>query len=244
MNKLFLAAATAALAATAVAAQPEALAVQAREFEAQASAAVAPLASVDAFAGVPECGIVDAQTLRAWTLEEAQARAQPCLDAVARRDGAAIRAEIGFVAAAAVGRPAQPGLLIKTDLVPGGADDRSLSSALSRRGGRLLGQPARLLARGDVGPESVSAVQETVRRCIVADVVRPIRSGSDFIGIYGRCLTSDASLAIRDLRAADGLSVALKTAQPSAAAVALNGYVTVNAGEGPVQVMVMAVAAP
>jgi hypothetical protein len=244
MNKIFLALAAAALAASSASAQTEALVLQARGFEAQAAAAIVPFVSLDAFANVPECAIVDARTLRAWTLDEARAHAQPCLDAVARRDGAQIQAEVGFVAAAHDGQPAQAGLVIKTDLLPGSLAHRALCSAISRRSGRLLGEPVRLLARGDVAPESVSAVQQTIKHCMVVDVVRPIRNGSDFIGIYGKCLTSDAALEIRELRAGDGLSVALKTAQPSAAAVdSLNGYVTVNAGEGPVSVMVMASAA-
>jgi hypothetical protein len=244
MIKPALALFAAALLASSAAAQSETLALQSRGFEAQALEIIKPFVPVDAFAGVPECSIVDAHTLRAWTLSEAQARLAPCLDAVARRRGAKIDAEAGFVADAQDGRPAQAGLLIKTDLVPGGPDDRALSFAIAHRGGKLLGQPARVLARGDLAPESVSAVQGTLKRCMVIDVVRSIRTGADFISIYGKCLTSDAALAIRDLRAGDGLSVSMKTAQPSVQAVdSLNGYVTVNAGEGPVQVMVMASAA-
>jgi hypothetical protein len=243
MNKAFLSLAAALLASSA-AAQSEALALQSRGFEAQTLAIIHPFVPVDAFAGVPECAIVDAPALQAWSLSQAQAKLAPCLDAVARRRGATIAAEPGFVAAAVDGQPAKAGLLIKTDLVPGGPDDRALSFAIAHRGGRLLGQPARVLARGDVAPQSVSAVQETLRHCMVIDVVRSIRTGADFLHIYGSCLTSDAALAIRDLRPGDGLSVSMKTAQTSIEAVdSLNGYVTVSAGEGPVQVMVMASAA-
>jgi len=241
MNKIFLSLAAVALAAAAASAQSESLALRSRGFEAQALEIIRPFVPVDAFAGVPECAVVDAPTLRAWTLSEAQEKLAPCLNAVAQRRGAKIAAEPGFVALAQDGKPAQSGLLIKTDLVPGGPDDRALCFAIAHRGGRLLGQPAKVLARGDVAPQSVSAVQQTLKRCMIIDVVRSIRTGSDFVSIYGKCLTSDASLAIRDIRAGEGLSVALETAQPSAQAVdALNGYVTVNAGEGPVQVMVLA----
>lgn len=244
MIKHLLSLAAAATLASAAAAQSETSAAQSRGFEAEAAAAIQPFVAVDAFAGVPECRVVDAVAFRAWTLTEAQAQLAPCLAAVARRDGARIDVKIGFTAQAVDGRPAQAGLLIKTDLIPAGAADRSLSSAISARGGKLLGQPVRLLARGDVAPQSVSAVQETLRRCMAIDMVRSIRTGADFIGIYGSCLTSDAALAIRDLRPGDGLSVTLKTAQPSVRAVdSLNGFVTVNAGEGPVQVMVLASAA-
>jgi|GEM_PF-1778252 len=240
MNKIFLAAA-AILAASAASAQSESAANIGRAFETQAGGAIQNFIPVDAFAGLEACRVLDQVNIRAWTLPEAQAHAAPCLEAVGRRLSAKVAAETGFTALDAQGRPSQPGLIITTDLTPGSMTHRDLVVSLEKRGNRLLGQPARLLARGEIAPEAVSAVQETLKHCIVVDVVRPIDSGADFVKYYGKCLVKDPALQITDVRPGDGLTVTMLTRQTSPVAVdSLNGFVTVNSGEGPVRVMLVA----
>jgi hypothetical protein len=71
-------------------------------------------------------------------------------------------------------------------------------------------------------------------------VVRDLRSGADFVKIYSKCLTQVAELKISEIRPAEGLAVTVKTAASDAQVEAYNGFVTVNAGKGPVQVMIVA----
>ena len=40
---------------------------------------------------------------------------------------------------------------------------------------------------------------------------RDVRSGEDFVKIYGKCLTRNAELKITDIRPAEGLAVTVKT---------------------------------
>ena len=102
----------------------------------------------DAFAGVEECRIVDAKTIRAFELDEAVAAIRPCLAAVARRYAEGLSAKVGVVSAAAGGRQRVMGILIE----PAGAAIsiflvRDLNRSLSLRDGKLLGHPARLSRR-------------------------------------------------------------------------------------------------
>ncbi len=235
MNKILLAFAAAAALASSSSAQSETLALQARGFEAAGAAMTDGFFLRDSFGGVPECAIIDAPAFRAWTLSEARERLAPCFDAVAQRYQSRVAVVIGFVADAQ-GGPAKAGLLLETGLVPGGMADRALSVSIARRGGRLMGQPVRVLTRGEMALAPVSAAQASVERCVTVDVVRPIRDARDFLSIYGRCLTGDSALGIAALKSAGGLAVAV-TAQ-SASAAALNGYVTADAGTGPVRVLV------
>jgi hypothetical protein len=239
MNKIFMALAFAAAAVSANA-QSESLAFGARSFEASAEAAIRPMAPADAFAGLNACGVLDVKTLRAWTLEEAAGLAAPCLKAAGEKYSAELTAQAGILSAASDGRPIVPGLILKSDLVPGSKAHRELVASLERRGGRLLGQQALLLTRGEVAPSAVSAVQGALGRCILSDVVRDIRGGADFVKIYGSCLTRDPDLKIDELRPGQGFTVDMKTEAEAKDVEALNGFVTVNAGKGPVQVMIVA----
>ncbi|MDE2489355.1 MAG: hypothetical protein KGM24_00800 [Elusimicrobia bacterium] len=221
-------------------AQTESLAAAARAFDAQAAAAIAAQAPADVFAGVPECAVLDEPTFRAWTLDEAARLAAPCLKAVSARRGVALKAVPGFLTAPEGANPPPTGLVLESDAAPGSALHRDLAASLSRRGERLLDQPVRLLTRGEVVPESVSAVQGALARCVMIDMVRDVRSGADFVGQYGSCIRRDADLQVSALRAGPGLSVILETARPEAQVAALDGYVTVNGGAGPVRVLVIA----
>lgn len=240
MNKLLLALAAAATLSVSARAQSESLAFSARAFEASAAEAIRPFILEDSFAGVKECGILDIKTIRAWSLDEASDLARPCLQAVGLRYQAQMNIQAGLVALATAGTPAKPGLILKTDLVPGSKPHRDLVASLERRHGELLGHPVRLVARGQVVPESVSAVQQALGQCLTTSVVRDIRTGADFVKIYGSCLTRNPDLKIDEIRPGSGLTVALKTEQSEKGVEAMNGFVTVNAGKGPVSVMIVA----
>ena len=243
MNKILLTLPLVALAAAAAHAQSEALALGARAFEAQAEAAILPMAPADAFSGVGTCGTLDIKTIRPWTLEEASGLANPCLKAVGAKYSASMELEAGIVAAATEGRPMKPGLILKTDIVPGTKAHRDLASSLERRGGRILGHPVRLLTRGEDAPASVSAAQDALKRCVMADVVRDIRTSADFVAVYGSCLIKNPDLKIDELRPGPGLTVGMKTGQDEKSVMALNGFVTVDAGRGPVSIMIIAYSA-
>ncbi|MFI5349603.1 MAG: hypothetical protein ACHQ2Z_08675 [Elusimicrobiota bacterium] len=240
MNKIFIALSLAALAASAAHSQSEVVAFGARSFESMAEAAVMPLRPADAFAGVAECGTLDIKTIRPWSLEEAAYKANPCLKAVGAKYSAVIKAEAGLVEAASQGRPMKPGLILKTDLVAGSQAYRDLSTSLARRSNQLLGHRVLLLARGEAAPASVSAVQDALKQCMIMTVVRDINTSADFVQIYGTCLTRNKALKIDELRAGAGLTVNMKTEQDANTVEALNGFVTVNAGRGPVSVMIIA----
>lgn len=239
MNKILLTLSLAALASSARA-QSEALALSARAFDASAAAAISPFILEDSFAGLGACGILDIKTIRAWTLDEASDMAAPCLKAVGARYSTDMTLKGGLISIATEGAPIKPGLILKTDLVPGSKAHRELVSSLERRHNELLGHQVRLLTRGEVAPTSISAVQEALKQCIMTTVVRDIQTGADFVKIYGSCLTKNPDLKIDELRAGRGLTVDMKTEQTSKGVEALNGFVTVNVGKGPVSVMIIA----
>jgi hypothetical protein len=240
MNKIILSLALAGLAASAAHAQSETLASGARDFEAQAEAAILPLRPADAFAGVAECGTLDIKTLRPWTLEEASELANPCLKAVGAKYSAALELEGGLIETATQGSPMKPGLILKTDVVRGSKTYSDLVTSLERRAGRLMGHRVLLLTRGEVAPSSVSAVQSALKQCIMTTVVRDISTSADFVKIYGSCLTRNKDLKIDEIRPGSGLTVNMKTEQDAISVEALNGFATVNAGKGPVTVMIIA----
>lgn len=229
-----------ALATPAFSRPSESLRAAAGRFEMALDPAVMAFASEDAFAGVGACGALDIKTIRPFTLEEASDLIAPCLAAVGRKLPATLEIQGGFITAAQAGRPAKTGLLIKTDLVAGSKAHRDLIAGLSRRENRMLGHTVRVLTRGEAAPASVSAVQAALAQCILPTIVRDIQTGDDFVRIYGRCLTRNEDLKIKEIRGGQGLSVNLKTEQSGAQVEALNGFVTVNAGKGPVSVMIIA----
>lgn len=204
--------------------------------------AAQPRPAADAFAGVGECGVLDIKTIRAIPLDEASEMAAPCVAAALAKYAATGELKRGFLAAAQNGDAAQTGLLIKTDLPLGSQGLRDLEAGLARRQGRILGHRARVLRLGEVEPASVSALQAALQACMMPTVVRDLRTGDDFVKIYGRCLTRNPDLKINEVRAGPGLSVIIQTEADRAAIEAYNGFVTVNAGKGPVTLMVQAYA--
>ena len=217
-----------------------AVSAHAQNFEDTVSVAVKTFAAEDVFADVPACVVLDTKTIRPFTLEEASDLANPCLKAVGQKYQAQLTLQAGLISAATEGRPAKPGLLLKSDVTPGSKTHRDLASSLARREGRVLGHQVRLLTKGEAPPASVSSVQQALSQCILSTVVRDIQTGSDLVKTYGTCLTRNPSLKIDELRPGEGLTVNIKTGQTPAAVEALNGFVTVNAGKGPVQLMIIA----
>lgn len=215
----------------------------AQAFEYAAADSIRSFSAQDAFADVGACGVLDIKTIRAIALDEAEDMVQPCVEAALAKYGAKAAVAAGFLNAPQSGKPVRPGLLVKTDLVPGSAAHRDLVAALERREGQLLGHPARVLTRGEAAPSAVSALQAALADCMVVSVVRDVRSGDDFVKLYGRCLTRNPDLKIKEIRAAEGLAVTLSTDADRARVESYNGFVTVNAGKGPVAVMVVAYAA-
>ncbi len=230
MNKTFLVLAAMIAASSALA----------QSFESQVVDSLHPFVNEDAFAGVGPCGVLDIKTIRPFNLDEATDLVKPCIDAFAKKYSAKAVTEAGFLSAPQSGQPGKAGLLIKTDMTAGSKAHRELVSAISRRQGRLLGHLVKVLTKDETAPASVSTLQKAIDSCMLLTVVRDVRSGEDFVKIYGKCLTKNADLKIKDLRAAEGLAVTVKTDASGAQVEAYNGFVTVNAGKGPVKVMVVA----
>ncbi|MEK7389094.1 MAG: hypothetical protein AAB036_05305 [Elusimicrobiota bacterium] len=212
--------------------------LRAQSFEDRASAAIKPFNVEDVFADVVECQILDQINIRPYSLEEAADLLKPCLNAVARKYASPIMVEAGFLADSQNSRRGGNGLIIKTDFAPGSKAHRDIVSSLTRRDGRLLGHRARVLAKDQTSPAPVSSLQRGLSSCLTITVVRDIRSGEDFIKIYGRCLTQNKDLKIKQLIPGDGLAINVKTDAPAFADY--NGLVTVNAGKGPVTIRVTA----
>lgn len=215
----------------------------AASFEYAAAESIRSFSAQDAFEGVGACGVLDIKTIRAIELGEAEEMVAPCVTAALAKYGATAKVAAGFLSAPQSGKPGRPGLLVKTDLVPGSQAHRDLVAGLERREGQLLGHPARVLTRGEAAPAAVSALQQALADCMVVSVVRDVRSGDDFVKLYGRCLTRNPDLKIKEIRPAEGLAVTLSTDADRARVESYNGFVTVNAGKGPVAIMVVAYSA-
>ena len=214
--------------------------VSAQQFETQVEDSLHPFVAEDAFANVPACGVLDIKTIRPFNLDEASDLVAPCLKAVAQNYSAKATVEAGFLSAPQSGQPGKAGLLIKTDLAPGSKGHRDLVASLSRSQGRLLGHMVKVMTKDELAPAAISTLQKAIDGCMLLTVVRDIRSGEDFVKVYGKCLTRDAELKIKEILAAEGLAVTVKTDASGAQVEAYNGFVTVNAGKGPVKVMVVA----
>jgi hypothetical protein len=238
--RISLGVALAASLATFARAQSEDLSVEASRFESAAAAVIQANAPVDPFAASAECAVLDQMTIRPWSLEEASDLAAPCLRAVGRALEISLQLESGLVASAD-GREKRGALYLKSDLLPGSQNHRDLASALTRRGGRLLGHPVRLLTRGETDGTPVSSMQGALSQCLMTAVVRDLRSSEDFVRIYGKCLTRNPGLKIAAVRPAPGLMVTVRSGADGEQLAALSGSVIVNAGRGPVRVLIVAV---
>jgi hypothetical protein len=223
-----------------IAALAAAATLRAQSFESQIIDSLRPYMAEDTFADVGACGVLDIKTIRPFNLDEASDLVKPCIEAVARKYGAKAVAEAGFLSAPQSGLPAKAGLIIKTDLNPGSEGHRALVSAISRREGRLLGHMAKVMTKDEAPITSASALQHALNSCTVLAVVRDIRSGEDFLKIYGKCLSKNPELMIKDIQAAEGLAITVSADAPVARVDSYNGFLTVNAGKGPIQIRVIA----
>ncbi len=230
---------TLAASAASAAGFSESLWTGAGAFEAAVEAAQ-PAPAADAFAGVEACSILDIKSIRAISLDEASEMAAPCIVATLAKYQANGELKAGFLSATSHGGEDRSGLLIKTDLPLGSQGLRDLAAALARREDRILGHRVRVLRQGETEPASISALQGALTSCMMPTVVRDLRTGEDFVRIYGRCLTRNADLKINEVRGGEGLSIIVQTEADRAAIEAYNGFVTVNAGRGPVTLMVQA----
>ncbi len=217
-----------------------AVSARAQSFESQVVDSLHPFVAEDAFAGIGACGVLDIKTIRPFNLDEASDLVKPCMDAVAKKYAAKAITEPGFLSAPQSGQPGKAGLLVKTDMAAGSKGHRDLVSGISHRQGRLLGHPVKVLTKDEVTPAAVSTLQKALDGCMLLTVVRDVRSGDDFVKIYGKCLTKNADLKITEIRPSEGLAVTVKTDATGAQVEAYNGFVTVNAGKGPVSVMIVA----
>jgi hypothetical protein len=155
MNTLSLLLALAAAPASA-AGFSESLWLGAASFEAAVEAAQ-PAPAADAFAGVPECSILDIKTFMPIPLDEATDMAAPCVRAVLARYSATGELKRGFVGASTDADRA--GLILKTTLPLGSQGLRDIAHGLSLREERLLGHRVRVLRQGELEPASTSALQ-------------------------------------------------------------------------------------
>ncbi|MEK7859410.1 MAG: hypothetical protein AAB320_09745 [Elusimicrobiota bacterium] len=220
---------------------PAVQAQTALSFENSLNRILLPFQPKDAFAGVGACGIVDAKTLRPWTHAEALATLAPCLREVSQRYGTNVSVASGFVPSRD-SRGILAGIVLMTGQTAIGSPLLlDLNDAIARRGGRLLGFPARVGRDGD-GIPARSRVQGALDRCMLPMVVRKIESSEDFIKIFGRCITQDSEIKVSEIQAAVNrpLAVTLLTDSEGAAAESLNGSVIVNTGSGPVEISVLA----
>lgn len=217
-----------------------AVSARAQSFESQVEGALRPFVAEDAFADIGACGVLDIKTIRQFNLDEATDLIKPCMDAVALKYATKASIESGFLSAPQSGKPGVAGLLIKTDLAAGSKGHRDLLAGLAHHQGQFFGHPTKILTKDEVLPAAISTLQKAIDGCMLLTVVRDVRSGEDFVKIYGKCLTKNAELKITEIRAAEGLAVTVKTDATGSQVEAYNGFVTVNAGKGPVQVMVVA----
>ena len=211
-------------------------------FDAIVNEAVVSIEPSDAFAGLPECRILDARLLRPYALDEAVAALKPCVAAVSRRYGQNLSAVAGTMESA-TGKSPVGAILIETG--PAAMTSpllRDLARSLDLRKGLLLGQPAKISREGEPAPAAHSPVQAALDGCIVTMMVRSIDSSEDFLRFYGRCLRQDAELKIRDIRPSPGrdLAVTILSAADEPTVRSLNGKVFANAGEGRVGILVLA----
>ncbi len=163
MNRVFAAALALSLSPSAFAGELEGLRVPEADFTALVGRSILPMQAKNAFDGLAECGLLDNKRL--YELDEAVSALQPCLDAVSRRYGAALKAEAG-----PVGPEGRPGIVIYAEGAALTAPVmRDLNLGLAARGRFLLGHGA-VLRRGSDRPvlESAPALEGLLGRLLAA----------------------------------------------------------------------------
>lgn len=244
MTKLALAAlATAFLGTSAQASGLEGLFQTDMVFASAVNEAVTRYEAKDVLRETPECAFLDYKYFRQFDLIEAVTMLQPCMEGVSRRSGMNLKAEAGMVRPASEEAGPVMGVVIKTGEAPIASQGmRNLSYSLKQRNWELLGHPVLVRRASDEEAAKKSAAQESLDSCLLTTVLRKIESGADFIRAYGRCITSDANLKVKELRPAPGreLGVLALSSASEVVVAALNGTVSVNAENGLVTVLIIA----
>lgn len=155
------------------------------------AAPAAPAEAADAFSNLEACAIVDVVYIRQPSLPEAVSALTPCLEAVSKRYGAAATASAVESKALVIRIPVAAS---QTALA------RDLAAAIAKRGGSLIGFPARVSPElASVQPQGTSVLQPVLERCSGPKMLP--RSAEDFVVVYGDCLKSAKGLSIAAVRA-------------------------------------------
>ncbi|MFA6003451.1 MAG: hypothetical protein WC881_05220 [Elusimicrobiota bacterium] len=210
-------------------------------FNAAVESALTAYRPRDIFAAETSCAILDIKTFQPFSLPETLRQVEPCLRAVSARHALALTAEPGAVAGSKPG--AALGIILRTREASAlSSGMRDLSHSLDIRGWRLLGHQVAVRRSGQPEAFARSAAQKALDQCVLLAMVREIKTSEDFIRYYGRCITRDPALKVRDIQPWPGqeLGVTLTCAASEPETRSLNGIVAVNAGMGPVQIRILA----
>ncbi|MFA6317974.1 MAG: hypothetical protein WC943_11185 [Elusimicrobiota bacterium] len=199
--------------------------------------------AADAFRQAPECAFLDYKYFRQFSLAETVEMMQPCAEGVSRRAGMSLKVEIGAVRPAAADEGPVMGIVLRTgDASIASQGMRDLNTSLRQRNFELLGHPVLVRRASDEAATRKSAAQEAIDSCMLTTVLRKIESAGDFIGAYGKCITSSEALKVRELRPAPNreMGVLALSSGGEVTVQSLNGSVTVNSESGPVTVLIIA----
>lgn len=216
------------------------------DFESIVNRTVASYRAQDAFQGLAECRLVDQKPVKPYTLKEAVVALEPCLKAVTARYNISVVAEERVLAPAADAKITGIALLLPPTVAINSKILRDLQSALKLRQNRLLGHVAEVRREARQEGPSVpgvikSAAQTALNRCMGPAVLHRIKSGDDFTRIYGHCITRDPELKVSRIQpSVSDLSVTVFSAADRPVVESLNGVLSLNAENGPVNITVTA----
>jgi hypothetical protein len=199
-----------------------------KDFVQTVNEALLPFQAKDAFAQAGSCGIVDAKTIRPFTIDEAISGLQPCLFDLSSIYEVRLALKVDA-----------DGLVIEAESAAAGMSLlRDLGYGLQGRQNRLLGYPVKV--RRGLTAVRQSRVQAMVDGCITTMALRRIDSGADFLQVYGGCLSRERS--IKAVRPSEGqkLGLTLLVAGEQPEVESLNGIVRVPSLDGMVELLVVA----
>lgn len=182
----------------------------------------------DAFAG-EECRIVDAVYVRRPTLEEAAESLKGCLKVLSETYRTTItvtRGEGGLV-------------IVVSGIIPSGSTVAAdLRHAVELRESRLFGHPAEVLRLAEAREErKMSSLQFVVDRCLTIKMIHSIRTGGEFLAVYGDCIRQAKNLSIRGVLPHPTQSdrILVYSEERRSTIEEMRGIVRVVADGGPVQ---------
>lgn len=199
-----------------------------KDFADTLNEALLPFQAKDAFAQTGACGVVDAVTVRPFSLEEAVAGLTPCFSSLAAVYGTKLSL-----------KPEAQGLAIETGLTSATSPLlRDLNYGLQKRHGFLMGHPVQV--RRGTAPERRSRLQSVIDGCVRTMVISRIDSGADFLKVYGGCLKQEPSIKEAAPSKAHQLGLNVLAAGTQPEVESLNGVVAVRALNGLVEILVVA----